>query len=136
MPNTCDHDAVEQVRGLMAKEDYFDIWAANAKYGGFLDLPENYFDFIDLHENNVTDFRIICRKCHHTTGWMKADAPGYPGVLKAVNRKRWDEIKDFTPQEVDQIAKAGAKRVVTDVKQLFPSLANLDAEHRRPVGGT
>jgi hypothetical protein len=129
----CEHEAIEQIRGLMQKDDYFDVWERDAKYSAFADrLPANYADIVELHADNVTDFRIICTKCHLTTGWMKADAPGYPGALKDFHRKRWDEIKGYTPEEWEAVQRKGAKRSETDVKKLFPNLDKVSAEHGKP----
>jgi hypothetical protein len=96
----CEHQPVEQTRGEMGPGDYFDV-IENRRI--ILALPEEVIDnihnWVDLDDTNRTDFRIICRKCHLTTGWMKADAPGYPGVLRDSNRKLWDEIKQYTVEE-------------------------------------
>jgi hypothetical protein len=132
----CEHEAIEQIRGLMQKADYFDVWARDAKYSSYADrLPENYAEIVELTKDNATDFRIICIKCHLTTGWMKADAPGYPGALKAHHRQKWDEIKVFTPEQWEAEQRKGAPRTETDVKKLFPDLEKLSGEHGRPVGG-
>jgi hypothetical protein len=64
---------------------------------------------------------------------MKADLPGYPGVLKDANRKRWDEIKGYTPEEWVEVQRKSGKRTETDVKKLFPDLERLNSEHGRPV---
>lgn len=130
----CEHEAIEQVRGLMKKEDYFDVFANDAKYAAAIDrLPENYADTVELNHDNATDFRIICTKCHLTTGWMKADAPGVPGGLKDFNRKKWGEIKGYTPEEWAEVQRKSGKRPVTDVKRLFPGLERVTSEHGRPI---
>lgn len=134
MASECEHDAVEQVRGLMKREDFFDVFANDENYSAFVDrLPQHYADIVEINHDNATDFRVICRKCHLTTGWMKADAPGVPGGLKDFHRKKWNEIKGHTPEEWEEVQRKSGKRPITDVKKLFPGLADISAEHGRPV---
>lgn len=91
----CEHEAVEQVRGEMGEGDYFDAVTNSLDEPKLARLPQDYHNYVELDDSNRTDFRIVCRKCFLSTGWMKADAPGMPGVGKDFARKKWDEIKKF-----------------------------------------
>ena len=90
----CQHDPVQQVRGEMGKGDYFDVIEADKQeaFVSRLKDPQNYHTQVELHDDNRSDIRIICRKCHRTTGWNKADAPGMPGVGVDFVKRRWAEI--------------------------------------------
>jgi hypothetical protein len=93
----CQHDPVQQVRGEMGKGDYFDVMAADADHAKverftYKHPGADYSDHVELDDGNKTDIRIICRKCHLTTGWNKADAPGMPGVGVDFVKRRWVEL--------------------------------------------
>lgn len=88
-----------QVRGKMTNADYFDVWQ-NDGMEGYLDrIPqknkkrgvESDEYEAELHDDNKSDVRIICKKCHKTTGWNKADAPGMPGAGVDFLTRRWNE---------------------------------------------
>lgn len=95
----CDHEPVEQIRGKMAKGDYFDAIANSMDEPKLARLSEDYHLEVDLNDDNRTDFRIICGKCFLSTGWMKADAPGMPGALMHVGREKWKEMSKFSVEE-------------------------------------
>lgn len=89
---TCKHDTVVQVRGQMGEGDYFDV-LKNDEMESFLSrVPRDYHSHVHLDDENRTDLRIICRKCHLTTGWNKADAPGMPGVGLDFAKRKWDAM--------------------------------------------
>lgn len=107
----CEHEPVEQVRGEMGPGDYFDV-IENRRI--LLSLTEeevdDFHNRVELDDTNRTDHRIICRKCHHTTGWMKADAAGVPGVLKEHNRKRWAEMAQYDVEDWNWLQRKNAPR--------------------------
>jgi hypothetical protein len=133
MASTCEHEAIEQIRGLMKREDFFDVFANNMQAALSERVPDHYADIVEINKDNASDFRIICRKCHLTTGWMKADAPGYPGALKEVHRKKWHEIKGYTPEEWTEVQRKSGQRTSTDIRTMFPSIADIASEHGRPI---
>lgn len=85
---------IEQIRGRMGPGDYFDV-AENDGQHAFAERmkdPENYHRMAELDDSNKDDIRIICRKCHRTTGWNKADAPGMPGAGRDYLQRVWNDI--------------------------------------------
>lgn len=83
---------VEQIRGEMGAGDYFDV-LENDKMEAFVNrLPPDYHEHVEIDETNSGDIRIICRKCHRTTGWNKADAPGMPGAGRDYQDRIWKRM--------------------------------------------
>jgi hypothetical protein len=88
----CKHEPVEQVRGKMGEDDYFDVLENDWQEAFLHRVPKPYHEHVELGPHNDTDFRIICKKCHLTTGWNKADGPGMPGMGIEWSRKKWAEM--------------------------------------------
>lgn len=107
----CEHEPVEQIRGEMGAGDYFDVLTRNLDAAKIDRVPDDYHDFVDLHNDNCNDFRIICRKCFLTTGWGKADVPGMPGVGIDFLRKRWREISQYSLEEWEALERSRAAKV-------------------------
>ena len=85
----CQHDPVEQTRGKMGEADYFDVLENDTQEAFLHRVPKPYHENVEIDQGNAADVRIICKKCHMTTGWSKADAPGMPGAGLLWLRQRW-----------------------------------------------
>jgi hypothetical protein len=73
-------DPVEQHRGKMGPDDYFDVLTNDRAAAESNRVPPQYHEHVELDASNATDVRIICRKCHRTTGWNKGDQPNMEGA--------------------------------------------------------
>lgn len=120
----CDHDPIEQVRGDLSSSDHFDVVGNTMDETRWVrELPNELHTTLhnhlvskseyeaEVHKDNATDVRIICQKCHLTTGWMKVDAPGMPaGIGLPAVRARWEEIKDLTSEELNALHRSKGVR--------------------------
>jgi hypothetical protein len=73
-------DPVEQFRGKMLADDFFDVMENDGAAAQSNRVPKSYHEHVEIDDSNASDVRIICRKCHRTTGWNRGDAPNMPGA--------------------------------------------------------
>lgn len=99
---------IEQTRGEIGPGEYYDVIAFNrgGAQGSVLD-PEGYGirinegeevpegvrieHCVEISPTNVTDFRIVCRKCGKATPWGVRDIPGMEGAGADWTRNKWNK---------------------------------------------
>jgi hypothetical protein len=94
--NECD--PVEQVRGTMLSEDYFDVFLSDGAAAQANRVPQPYHEHVEIDASNARDVRIICKACHRTTGWNHGDAPNMPGA-----GVMW--LRDYWNAQIDELLK-------------------------------
>jgi len=116
-----DCDPVLQKRGEMGPGDYYGVisdgsYISDDPAGG---PAVNHYKFVQVHDKNKDDIRVVCRKCFLQIGWGPLEVPNMPGVGLTYCKDRWSKAVADKLRKAKMLATLEAQFGKDDVKKFF-----------------